>query len=511
MELPQRDEARSWLGLPVLDERGNALGTCEQLYADESTGTPEWAVVGLEDGRRAFVPLVDATARDGSVHVTFDHALVASAPSFPDSGRLTPEQDIVLYRHYGVPYSTKESPTVLPTDEPEPDVPVQAGAPVQADLPVQPDAAPTRDVTVVPAAAGRLRQLDFGPPEDSTTDVEPEPVRPAAPAAAPSPVTPTQAVRPTVVPAPVQAAPAPGSGAEPAVLAGLAVAVALFGVLRALRSRRLTPAQRASRQLQAATTTASRTARAQSLAALRAALQAEAAATRALARAAQEGGRATRTGAVRSRQIARAGAVVGRRLAGTGAARGQELTRAAALRRRALAQAAAARRSQLADAAATRRVESAKAAANQRKEAAKAGAARRRQAAKDVAVRSKDRAGTRAAVGSSTRTVSRTTSRDRRTGGAAGPAPVRVARRGALRLLVATAHGGQRLRRSWRRNTRRLALGLGLAGGYVVGARAGEQRYEEIVQIARQLPDQPQVQSLRDRLPASFGGSRRAR
>jgi hypothetical protein len=40
----------------------------------------------------------------------------------------------------------------------------------------------------------------------------------------------------------------------------------------------------------------------------------------------------------------------------------------------------------------------------------------------------------------------------------------------------------RKARRAWRRTTRRLALVVGLGAGYVTGARAGREHYDEIVQ-----------------------------
>ena len=41
----------------------------------------------------------------------------------------------------------------------------------------------------------------------------------------------------------------------------------------------------------------------------------------------------------------------------------------------------------------------------------------------------------------------------------------------------------------------KLSLAAGFAAGYVMGARAGRQRYEQIAQAARKVRDHPTVQS----------------
>jgi len=41
----------------------------------------------------------------------------------------------------------------------------------------------------------------------------------------------------------------------------------------------------------------------------------------------------------------------------------------------------------------------------------------------------------------------------------------------------------------------KLSMAVGFAAGYVLGARAGRQRYEQIAQAARRVRDHPAVQS----------------
>jgi hypothetical protein len=48
-------------------------------------------------------------------------------------------------------------------------------------------------------------------------------------------------------------------------------------------------------------------------------------------------------------------------------------------------------------------------------------------------------------------------------------------------------------------------LAVGLAAGYVLGTRAGRERYERMVETAREVADRPEVQRLADRLRGSLG------
>jgi hypothetical protein len=47
---------------------------------------------------------------------------------------------------------------------------------------------------------------------------------------------------------------------------------------------------------------------------------------------------------------------------------------------------------------------------------------------------------------------------------------------------------------------------LGVAAGYVLGSRAGRQRYEQIVRAYRQLVDHPVVQGAAGIMRAKIGG-----
>jgi hypothetical protein len=49
---------------------------------------------------------------------------------------------------------------------------------------------------------------------------------------------------------------------------------------------------------------------------------------------------------------------------------------------------------------------------------------------------------------------------------------------------------------------------LGVATGYVLGSRAGRQRYEQLVRTYRRLVDHPMVQGAAGIVRAKFGGRR---
>jgi hypothetical protein len=48
-------------------------------------------------------------------------------------------------------------------------------------------------------------------------------------------------------------------------------------------------------------------------------------------------------------------------------------------------------------------------------------------------------------------------------------------------------------------------LAVGLAAGYVLGARAGRERYERLAELARRVARRPEVQQLADRARSGLG------
>ncbi|WP_153460570.1 hypothetical protein [Streptomyces kaniharaensis] len=51
----------------------------------------------------------------------------------------------------------------------------------------------------------------------------------------------------------------------------------------------------------------------------------------------------------------------------------------------------------------------------------------------------------------------------------------------------------------------KLSLAVGFAAGYVLGSKAGRQRYEQIAKITRQIAQSPKVQGVTDRARQQAG------
>lgn len=118
-------DPRSLIGRKVFDREGAKIGTVDEVYLDDATGEPEWAAVrtGLF-GRDAFVPLAPSRVEDDALHVPYERALIKGAPGFGVGRHLSPEQELRLYRHYGLELPAPQAPT--PADSGEPPEP---GAP----------------------------------------------------------------------------------------------------------------------------------------------------------------------------------------------------------------------------------------------------------------------------------------------------------------------------------------------------------------------------------------------
>jgi len=54
----------------------------------------------------------------------------------------------------------------------------------------------------------------------------------------------------------------------------------------------------------------------------------------------------------------------------------------------------------------------------------------------------------------------------------------------------------------------KLGIAVGLAAGYVLGTRAGRERYQQLTASAKRLVDDPSVQRLQEELNGLFGSAR---
>ncbi len=458
MTLPERDVAKGWQGRLVLDQDGERLGECTGIFADAASGATEWLEVAVEGHRRCLLPALNALEVGGQVRVAFRRAAVLAAPHVGDDTELSKRDDIVLYRHYGVHYSAAASPSLLPTG-------ADMGQPKTADLPVTPTAK-TEDLPVTPTVKTDRDTPTRPQPTPSVltpqlplveADTRPHlvqapiPMRRPVPAA-PTPVraVPTSPVSPGPTAASTSPQASPAATPPPTPLPGpqsvaddpVAAPDPMPAPIRPLAPvRPPAPAQVAK---PAQPVPAGPKAPVQGTAASRADESGsgqDVPSPQAQPSSSSPGADAPRSGAEPLGPLAGAWAS------------GAPLVALAAL---AAAVAFGLR------------------ARDQRVAVGRATSAGRRR--RPAASRTRTGPAARRRTGS----TSGTSARKPRVGAAAGP----------------TKHGGS-VGRSMRRQLRRLATGASCAAGYLRGARAGRQRYDQLRTQAEQLAQHPQVQAAR--------------
>jgi hypothetical protein len=95
-------QAAGLVGAPVHLQGGGRFGTVTRVLVDDGSGWPSWALVdpGLLRSSHLSVCYVD---EDGVLTLPLEPDLVKSAPDVGDeSGRVTAEDERVLYEHYGL-------------------------------------------------------------------------------------------------------------------------------------------------------------------------------------------------------------------------------------------------------------------------------------------------------------------------------------------------------------------------------------------------------------------------
>ncbi|HEV8649237.1 MAG TPA: PRC and DUF2382 domain-containing protein [Actinomycetes bacterium] len=116
MSAPSLDTVRDWHGRTMVDPAGDKIGKISDIYLDDDTGQPEWALVntGLFGAKATFVPLAQAQATGDSVQVPYEKAQVKDAPGMQADGQLSQDDEAELYRHYGLDYTESHSDSGLP-------------------------------------------------------------------------------------------------------------------------------------------------------------------------------------------------------------------------------------------------------------------------------------------------------------------------------------------------------------------------------------------------------------
>jgi PRC-barrel domain/Domain of unknown function (DUF2382) len=167
MATPSIETARGWLGRVMIDRDSNKIGEVVDIYLDNETGRPEWAVVrtGLFGMRSTFVPLADAREVGDELQVPHRRLQVKEAPNIEPDGQLSEAEEAELYRHYGLDYDT------VTLDDGAPAGQTRAGPAGQPDQPQGTDQAGATAIGVPkPASTATGELVDTGiDPEPGTS------------------------------------------------------------------------------------------------------------------------------------------------------------------------------------------------------------------------------------------------------------------------------------------------------------------------------------------------------
>ena len=100
-------------GATVIDNSGSKVGTAQQVYLDDQTGRPEWVTVntGLFGTSESLVPLAEASMSGSDLRVPYDKDTIKNAPNQSPEGHLSPEEEMELYRYYGLDYGAGDETT----------------------------------------------------------------------------------------------------------------------------------------------------------------------------------------------------------------------------------------------------------------------------------------------------------------------------------------------------------------------------------------------------------------
>jgi uncharacterized protein (TIGR02271 family) len=113
MASPEMTQAYEWQGRTMVGSDGEKIGKITEIYEDPNTGKPEWATVasGLFGSKSNFVPLAGASPAGEDVRADVTKDQVKDAPGVETDGELSQEEEVKLFEHYGVPYTTEGSTT----------------------------------------------------------------------------------------------------------------------------------------------------------------------------------------------------------------------------------------------------------------------------------------------------------------------------------------------------------------------------------------------------------------
>lgn len=117
---PPRCDVFMWPGKTMVDRDGEAIGTVAEIYLDQQTGQPEWAL--LEQGKRfVFVPLLGVKPAGDAIQTGYENAVVRNAPTVERGRERSHAAERALCGHYRLPFSDGRPHTGLLQAPPPPE------------------------------------------------------------------------------------------------------------------------------------------------------------------------------------------------------------------------------------------------------------------------------------------------------------------------------------------------------------------------------------------------------
>ena len=113
-------DAYTWQGRDLVGADGEKIGSVKEIYEDDRTGKPEWALVtsGLFGTHSHFVPLAGAEPTGEAVRVRVSKDQVKESPTTSE-GELSEQDERRLFEHYGIPYTNDGSVTAEGAPRPD--------------------------------------------------------------------------------------------------------------------------------------------------------------------------------------------------------------------------------------------------------------------------------------------------------------------------------------------------------------------------------------------------------
>ncbi|BDZ52221.1 photosystem reaction center subunit H [Frondihabitans sucicola] len=105
----EAENLRDWIGLAVVDQDEDKVGTLESIYFDTATDRPAFATVQMGIlGRQklVFVPLEGAVVAPKHLKVTSGKKKIKDAPFIATDGELEAADEPAIFTYYELPYQT---------------------------------------------------------------------------------------------------------------------------------------------------------------------------------------------------------------------------------------------------------------------------------------------------------------------------------------------------------------------------------------------------------------------